>query len=176
MNREEKYLEEEEARQEATDQQINYDQSMGQQRNYPSDMMPQDYFQYKKMVIVPEAQTDYPSILDKDVVLANLSRNELEQHTFQVGTIQAVKDIFVHEEDIITLNPATNKPIIERTIMFDQSFNPVLNILLTQFKYHHIASRALGDTRAAMLDAMTISRIMKEFTKKKKSGERAVGV
>ena len=173
MDKEQKdYLEMQEDEKESNEDLIAYEGQLG--KNYPSDQMPQDFYQYKKIVLIPESQVDFPTVVDKDVVLANLNKGEIEELAFQVGTMQAVKDMFVQEEQVINPNPT--EAIFETTLRFDNAFLPVVNILLSQFKYRHVASRAVGETRASMLDTMTTSRVLKEFTKGQKKRNSAFGI
>lgn len=174
MEKEQKeYLEMQEDDRETNEDLLAYEGRMG--KNYPSDYMPQDFYQYKKIVLIPESQVDFPNVVDKDVVLANLSKGEIEELSFQVGTVQAVKDMFVQETTTINPNP-DGRTVFQSELVFDDAFLPVLNILLSTFKYRHVASRAVGETRASMLDTMTTSRVLKEFTKGRKNRNSAFGI
>lgn len=154
---------------------------------YPSDMLPEDYYQYKKFVNLPESQAEFEGLIDKDVVMANLSNSDREELNYRAVSVQWTKEIFTQEVDVFinSENPKEyyfnrheipegdeDKFIIKRTVVFDQEAQPILNILKAGYKFRIVSSRATGDTRASMLDTMTQTRVQKELIKGSNKGKK----
>lgn len=47
------------------------------------------------------------------------------------------------------------KPIVKQIVVFDETFGPISEFLQAGFKYEHVASRAMGEEREAILDRTT---------------------
>lgn len=170
---------------EASDESIAHDRQL----NYPSNVMPENNFDWKKMVNIPEAQAEFVGKIDKDVVFANLGgqKPSIEELRFQIGTIELFEGEFVEEKDVeirdsegnTVYDTETGKPLKRRLLIFDEAFRSCLNFLKAEYKFDIVASRAIGDVgeRAAGLDTMTSTRIQKEFSKKdnKKSSIMGTG-
>jgi len=169
------------------------DQELGGRRPYPSDVMPEDYYQYKRFVNLPESQSEFEGLIDKDVVFANLkgSAPNIEELSFQSGTIQWTKELFTVETRVfININDPSrftfNKDEIpehelsdyveKKTNIIDPDALPILKVLTNRFKFGIVSSRAIGDTRAGMLDTMTQTRISKELTRNRKESEKKFGL
>ena len=164
------------------------DDSIAQDRNlnYASNSSPETSFEYKKMILVPEAQAEFIGKIDKDVTLANLGgfKPDREELKFQVGTIELFAGEFVEERYIEVIDEDGNKVIDAKTglpfrrlvLVFDEAFRSCLNFLMAEYKFDIVASRAIGGERAAMLDTMTTTRIQKEFSKKKEMQNSSFGI
>jgi len=162
-------------------------------RPYPSDVMPEDYYAYKRFVNLPESQSEFSGLIDKDVVMANLkgSAPDVEQLSFQSVTIQWTKELFTKEVDVwinkadpsrYTFNesdiPQDEKVdfIQKKTEIIDPEALPILKVLTNRFKFGIVSSRSLGDERAAKLDIMTQNKISKELTRKRSATEGKFGL
>lgn len=161
------------------------DMTLTQVKNYPSDVTPQDMYQYKKLRINPEALADYPGLVDKDFVLANMSgeKPNLQQKRFEVGTFNLVKSVFV--TDVVTefydkygnlvIDEETGNPFCVKKKMFDPQFEPILDFLKGDIKSELVGSRALGgNTREAVLDVTT--NLSKTVEKKKERDTKQFGL
>lgn len=152
---------------ESQDQNINLDQQYNKPLQYASQIVPEDYFQYKKFSNLPEAQAEFPGLVDKDVVFANLKPKDRAEQSFKVETINLCQNIFVKEQDVMGVDNH-GKPVVFKDVQrFDEDFRPIVEYLLVGFKYDIVSSRAEGDTRAAMLDITSFNNINKSITKKK---------
>lgn len=160
------------------------DIQLGQMKNYPSEAMPQDMYQYKKMRINPDAVADFPGLVDKDFVMANMTGDKpnLQQKRFEVGTFNLVKSVFVTEK-IVEFVDATGNTILDekgealciRKNMFDSDFEPILEFLRGDIKSELVGSRALdGYTREAVLDITTSLR--KEVDKRREEKKSNFGL
>lgn len=172
---------------ESSDEAIARDAQAGNQpkANYPSDMIPEDFYTYKRFISLPEAQAKHPDLVDKDVVFANLggAKPSVQELEFQAGTISLFKsefgvwkDIFLKDEQgNVLFEKVTDDdgvvhdvPFSRKVWQFDENFRDSLDFLETSFKFAVVASRAMGGSeRAANLDVSTNTRISKEFQKKK---------
>lgn len=76
---------------ESDDQQIQSD-FHSKDKFYPSDMNPQDFYQWKRLIVVPEASEDFKSKIDKDVTLANIGgvKPSLAELDFLLTTIELI--------------------------------------------------------------------------------------
>jgi hypothetical protein len=156
-----------------------------QNLNLPSNVMPEDYYQYKRFVNLPESQAEFETKIDKDVVFSNLSGNKpsIEELRFQVGTIELFESEFVEEIRIPRINPETGKflrdlnghVIYDLEYRFDETFRGCLNFLKAEYKFSVVASRAIGSDRAAQLDITSANRISKEFQKKREDKQKLFG-
>lgn len=161
--------------QENNDQQIMHDQ-MQKQFNYPSNSLPEDFYQYRKFSNVPEAQAEFEGLIDKDVTFANLSKSEREYLRFVAETIKICEDIFVKEQDIKVRDEKGREILIKDQLTFDEDFRPIINYLKSGYKYDHVSSRASGDDRAAKLDITSNTNINKILTKKKGDNQNRWGM
>jgi len=160
---------------EAGDESYNYDLSRRKELNLPSDAMPQDYYEYRKFVNLPESQGEFQTKIDKDVVFANLSgtKPSIDELRYQIGTIELFEGEFVEEiripriKDGRYIRDSTGNIVYDIEKRFDEEFRSCLNFLKAEYKFDIVASRALGDSsRAAELDITSSARIQKEFQKK----------
>lgn len=169
--------------QESSDESMNSDSRQNfQDLRFPSSATPEDYYQYKKFVNLPESQAEFMTIIDKDVVFSNLggSRPSLEELRFQVGTISLFESEFIEEvwiprryPDGSLVKDNNSKVVFDLEVRFDEVFRGCLNFLKGQYKFDVVGSRAQGgQDRAAFLDISSSNRISKEFNKKndKKQG------
>lgn len=156
------------------------------QMNLPSNVMPEDYYQYKRFVNLPESQAEFSTKIDKDVVFSNLNGNKpsFEELRFQVGTIELFESEFVEEIKIPRIDPSNGKFIRDKEgrivydieYRFDEAFRGCLDFLKAEYKFSIVASRALGGSdRAAHLDITNASRINKEFSKKREEKQKLFG-
>lgn len=158
---------------------------------YPSEAMPEDYYQYRKFVNLPEAQSEFEGVIDKDVVFSNLSNAEREMLNYKVNTIQWTREIFVLEVDVwINKNdskiyafslkdiPESDREdyVLKRTVIPDPDFLPIMNVLKAGYKFAIVSSRAVGPERAAILDNTTMNRISKEFERRKSKRDGLTGL
>ncbi len=153
--------------------------------NYPSDVLPNDYYEYRRFVNLPESQAEFEGKIDKDIVFANLGgkKPDIEEMRFEIGTIELFEGEFVEEIEIKLKDNDGNdvydihNNIVKRKILiFDEAFRSCLNYLKAEFKFSAVASRALGiNDRASVLDITTNARIQKEFAKKKDQNNRLFG-
>ncbi len=186
--REDKEMEEQYNKQselsEEDDQQIDYDLRQKRELNLPSDAMPQDYYEYRKFVNLPESQSEFVAKIDKDVVFANLggSKPTIEELRFQIGTIELFEGEFVEEIKIPRIRDGefvrNNKGeiVYDIELRFDEAFRSCLNFLKAEYKFDIVASRALnGHERAAELDISSSSRIQKEINKKNNNSSKLGG-
>lgn len=180
-----KELENQQEAYEQSDDAIERD-SIRQNPNYPSNIMPEDFYQYKKFVNLPESQAEFEGKIDKDVVFGNFqgAKPSIEELRFQIGTIELFESEFVEEKDVllrdgegnIMVDKSTQKPIVRKIKIFDEEFRGSLDYLKAEYKFAVVASRALGGhDRAGVLDVTTHGRITKEFMKKKDKGNALLG-
>lgn len=125
------------------------------ERQYPSDITPQEFYGYKKFRSDPDAKSDFRGTVDKDVVFANIGGNKpgMEELNFRHGTSLLFKNIFLDQA--------------EDQEEYD-AFRPVFDYLLGEYKFQIVASRAQGADREAVLD--NITSIKKEVSRKKEEG------
>lgn len=169
-------MEAQEPYQESSDESMNFDLQQGSQR-LPSNITPEDYYQYKRFINLPESQAEHPSKVDKDVVFGNFGGNRpsWEELRFEVGTIDLFETEFVIERKIPRKNndgsfvkDSDGKLVFDVERVFDPEFYGSLSFLKTEYKFGVVSSRALGgNDRAAFLDISSSNRISKEFSKKK---------
>jgi len=168
--------------QESDNQNIQQDFALAQAKNYPSDMLPQDMFQYKKLRMVPESRADFQNVIDKDFVLANVDGKlpTIEETKFQVGTFNLVKQVFVTDELMPLFDKEGNAifsrdgtQIYIKNKGFDRSFEPIANFLLGEIKSGVVLSRAKGKDREAVLDITT--NLRKEVNKRKMMDDKTMG-
>lgn len=171
-----------------SEEQFDRDLDNLQSGRYNSEISPSDLYQYKYMRLVPNSETDFRGLIDKDVVLANLQKKlpDPEYQKFIAETIAAFKRVFVKIEKVIVadekgvplieriwveqldnfgnklldksgkpLMKLIEKPITKDILVFDDTFGPIVEFLQAGFKYDHVASRAMGDEREAILDRTT---------------------
>lgn len=173
----EKELQAQEDAYEQSDEALERD-TVRQSPNFPSNIMPEDYYQYKKFVNLPESQAEFEGKIDKDVVFANLggAKPSIEELRFQIGTIELFESEFVEEKDVllkdsegnILIDKDNQKPIVRKVKVFDEEFRGSLDYLKAEYKFAVVASRAIGGhDRASVLDITSHGRITKEFMKKK---------
>jgi hypothetical protein len=151
----------------------------------PSNVTPEDYYQYKKFINLPESQAEFETKIDKDVVFANIGGQKptMEELRFQVGTIDLFESEFVEELWIPRRNQSgdfvrdkDNKIVMDLEIRFDEAFRGCLTFLKAEYKFSVVASRAMGgQDRAAFLDISSNNRIQKEFSKKKETSSKFFG-
>lgn len=178
----EKSMDMQEPYSEMSDDSINADR---QSPNYSSNMMPENSFDWKKMVNIPESQAEFIGKIDKDVVFSNLggSKPTIEELRFQIGTIELFEGEFIEEKWITIedsdgnkLKDESGKIVKKQILIFDEAFRSCLNFLKAEYKFDIVASRALGNERASMLDTMTTTRIQKEFSKKNEVRQSNFGI
>lgn len=162
-------------------------------RPYPSDIMPEDYYAYKKFVNLPESQREFSGVIDKDVVFANVGGSLPDRETlnFQSVTIEWTKQLFTTDVDVwINKNDSNrytfNKSDIpaeelgeyiqKQTSIIDPDALSILKVLTNRFKFDIVSSRAKGNTRASMQDIMTHTTISKDLTRKRKETEGKFGL
>ena len=177
----EKQMDMQEPYSESSDEAIAQDRQM----NYASNMMPETHFEWKRIVNIPESQAEFIGKIDKDVVFANLggSKPDREELKFQIGTIELFEGEFVEEKEIELIDEdgnkiidvKTNRPLRRKVLVFDEAFRSCFNFLKAEYKFDVVASRALGNERASMLDTMTTTRIQKEFSKKNEMKKSSLG-
>lgn len=168
--------------QESDNQSIQQDFALAQSKNYPSDMLPQDMFQYKKLRMVPESRAEFEQVIDKDFVLANVEGKlpTIEESKFQVGTYNLVRQVFVCEELIPLFDKEGNQvlladgtPMYIKNKGFDRAFEPIANFLLGDLKSAIVLSRAKGKDREAVLDITT--NLQKTVKKNRDMENRTMG-
>jgi len=178
--------------QESSDASMAADMQM-EKPNYPSTMIPEDFYQYKRFINLPESQAKHPGRIDKDVVFANLSgpKPNIAELEYQVGTIKLFesefgiwKDVYLRDadgnmvfEDVEQEDGSIKSvPFARKMFVFDETFRDSLDYLEATFKFGVVASRALGGSeRAANLDVSTNTRISKEFSRKKEQTNKTWG-
>lgn len=178
MNAQEQY-------QESSDESMAMDSQMGNSR-LPSNITPEDYYSYKKMVNIPESQSEFVNKIDKDVVFANLggAKPSMEELRFQIGTIELFESEFVEQfqvpvrnSDGTLLRDKDGLIVFDTFTRFDEAFRGSLNFLKAEYKFAMVASRAMGGAeRAAYLDISSSNRISKDFTKKKDNQGKTFGL
>lgn len=118
---------------------------------YPSDNNPQDFYPYKKYRTDPDARTDFPGLIDKDTIYANVKGElpSLGELNYLSTTIQII-----------------NERLVKRANTQEDAhdFEEIVLILKADFKFKVVGSRAHGDNREAMLDNQT--NIRKELMRK----------
>lgn len=163
---------ESEYRKPSSEEQFDRDFDAMQNKRYPSEDTPADIFQYKTLRLIPNSETDFKGMIDKDVVLANVRKNlpDPVYNKLVVETIAMFKKVFVIEQDVMIadangepIKDKNGEPMIVRRKVFDQEFDSVIEFLSSGFKYEHVASRAMGDDREAILDR---SNILQKETRK----------
>jgi len=167
---------------ESKSNEIAYDMEMSKQKNYPSGIIPQDLYQYKRMRMQPESSADFPGQIDKDWVLANISgdRPNLQQKKFEVGTYLLLKSVFVKSARIPLQDGAgqsiqiNGNPVFFEGKVFDEAFQPVTDYVLSLIKSELVGSRGMGPDREAVLDITTGFR--KQVEKKKSQEGKVFGM
>ena len=145
-------------------------------------MSPEPQFLYKQMRINPDSSADFPSLVDKDVVLANVKgdKPDIEFQREMLGCIQAVRYVFtkkimvaVYDKDgkraFKLNNEGVRVPAYREELVFDEMFLPVDRILQAEYKHDYVASRGIGDDREAKLDITTT--LLKRIQKSKEEGK-----
>jgi hypothetical protein len=158
------------------------DIDLSQHKNYPSEVTPQDLFQYKKMRMKPESSSDFPGNIDKDWVLSNMSGNKpnLQQKKFESGTFLLIKAVFVKRAKVPILDVDGSqvvmggKPLFFEGKVFDDAFQGVLDYVLSGIKSELVGSRGMGSDREAVLDITTGFR--KQIEKKKSQDGKVFGM
>lgn len=144
------------------------------QKMYPGDNMPNGFYEFQNNMINPNSQVDFRGQLDRDWVLSNLAgkKPSLQQLVFTQGTLSIVESVFVVDRVI----PVTDsngdpvpgpdgKPLCIQGKMFDETFEPVRKLLLSDIKAQLVGARALGGDRESVLQRQV--GIRKTFEKKK---------
>lgn len=158
------------------------DQGDVERKVYPSDMTPLDFYQYKKLRIIPDASTDFPGVVDKDVVLSNIKGEhpDLQHSKFVVETIELFQNIFVKEALVPVMDGGGNvrcdkegNALVVKRMVFDDFFNPVIRMLLAGLKFELTGSRAMGKDRESVLDITTSFK--KDVVRKKEERGRIMG-
>lgn len=113
-----------------SEEQFDRDMDNVQAGRYNSEISPSDLYQYKYMRLVPNSETDFRGVIDKDVVLANLQKKlpDPQYQKFIAETIAAFKRVFVRYEEVIVAD-GKGQPIMEKVYMeqLDNSGNKVLD-------------------------------------------------
>jgi len=167
---------------EASSSEIARDMEMSRQKNYPSGVIPQDLYQYKRMRMQPESSADFPGQIDKDWVLANVSgqKPNLQQKRFEIGTYLLLKSVFTKNVKVPLTDAGgqqislEGKPAFFEGKVFDDAFAPVAEYVLSMVKSELVGSRGMGADREAVLDITTGFRKMVE--KKKAQEGRTIGL
>lgn len=136
------------------DSEKRFDEDFERQKLYASEMNPEDQTQYKVMRLIPDSQTDFRGLVDKDIVLSNLkeSKPSADEQKFVLGTIMMFREVFVKKEKVKFFDKV-KKEVVEREVLVpDEVAETIIPILQADFKYVHVASRAMGDEREAKLD------------------------
>ncbi len=159
-------------------------QITGNQR--ASNISPESFYEYKKMVNIPESQSEFSNKIDKDVVFSNISGNKpsMEELNFQLGTIILFESEFVEEihiprrnNDGSLIRDKDGYIVFDTMTRVDEAFRGSLDYLKGQYKFSVVASRAMGgQERAAYLDISSSNKISKDFTKKKDSQGKTFGL
>lgn len=162
MSKEEKQQRDEYEEERETDDELLENETRRASQNHPDDI-----YSWKKLQLIPEAQTEFEGLIDKDVVNANLKEPDREQLEFQAGTIIWTQELFVCKQNKTVVNPQTGEKHTFYDVMaFDEEFRPILKVLLGRFKYRHVSSQATGDLRTRILDVLSLNKIQKEYSKK----------
>lgn len=179
-----KQAEAEEPYRESSDESFAMDMAQGGQR-LPSNITPEDYYQYKRFINLPESQAEHLNKIDKDVVMANLggAKPTREELRFQEGTIELAESEWIHEVKIPRKNAdgslvrdMDGEIVYNTELVFDEYFRGCLNFLKGQYKFDLVGSRAMGgQDRAAFLDISSSNRISKEFARKKEQKNQFFG-
>jgi hypothetical protein len=138
---------------------IRSDLSLVDRKNYPSESVPQDFFQFKLQRMNPDASADFRGSIDKDWVLANIGgkKPNLSELSFKLGTHTLIKSVFVVDKVIPLLDSngeqvvSGGKPLFFEGTVFDDTFQPVLDYVLGDIKSLLVGSRAIGGDREAVL-------------------------
>lgn len=134
-----------------------FDEDFNQNKLYASEMNPEDTTAYKVMRLVPDSQTDFRGLVDKDVVLANFKemKPSVDESKFLLGTIMMFREVFVKPVKVKVFDKAT-RGFIEKTIFVpDEVAECIIPILQGDFKFNIVSSRGMGDEREAKLDRAT---------------------
>lgn len=154
-------------------------------KNYVSDEIPNDIYQYKKMRLVPNSEAEFQGLVDKDVVLANVKdvKPDPQYLRFIAETIVSL-DVFSKPKEVNILDDV-GKPIpildskgtvlgFEKQIIWvrDPEFDIIRQFLRGSFKADLTLSRAMGKDREAVLDrTQNIGKsVTKEGNSKNKYG------
>ena len=166
------YVEQNEDIQELTEEQLSRDlqESQQSQTAYSSEIIPDDIFKYKMVRLIPNSETDYRGLIDKDGVLANIGgkKPNMLELAFLAETIELIKNILTEDRDFYIYdqegNPETYTKnghqfykIITRKV-FDTTFQPIVSALGARYKFLLTGSRAMGNEREAILDKTTTIR------------------
>jgi hypothetical protein len=130
--------------------------------------VPSDFYQYKHMVIQPNTGERFDGLADKDTVLANYKKKlpDPAHHKLIVETCISLKHVFCVEREVPVLDhegkPVYSERVVDgvrrrvlltqQKMVFDENFRVVLDFLQGGHKFEEVASRAMGDTRASILD------------------------
>lgn len=184
------YLNERDDINELTEEQLSQDLYESQRTgSYASEIMPDDVYKYKVMRLIPNSETDFRGLIDKDVVLANLrgAKPNINEVGFLAETIDLVKNILVTEKTFYVLDEE-NKPILiqdsegkksfQKTTktVFDPHFMPIISALTAKYKFYLSGSRAMGSDREAILDKSSfVKKDIQRLRRSKKSGVAGTG-
>jgi hypothetical protein len=153
------------------------------QKLYPSDILPTDFYQYKKMRIIPDATADFGGVIDKDMVLSNLGGEKPNLHriNFVVETLELVNNVFVVEKLVQVYDSNNNlivdekgNPVTVKRMVFDDTFHSIRRHLLASVKCLLTGSRAMGSDREAVLDITTT--LKKDIMRKREQEKRRIGL
>jgi hypothetical protein len=161
---------------------ISDDMDQAKSKDYASGMIPRDLFQYKRMRMQPESSTDFPGLIDKDFVLANMrgDKPNLQKKTFEAGTYILFKNVFTKKAKVALTDKdgqpivVNGKPVFYEGRVFDEAFTPVTEMLLSMVKGELVGSRSMGGDREAVLDITTGFR--KQFERKKEQNGKMFGM
>jgi hypothetical protein len=137
-------------------------------KNYVSDENPSDIYQYKKMRLVPNSEAEFQGLVDKDIVLANISDSKPDPKylRFIAETIIAM-DVFSVKRVMKVSQYDDRGRFIgyadEVVMVPDPEFDIIRSFLKGSFKADLTMSRAMGSQREAVLDRT--SNIGKNITK-----------
>ena len=169
---------------EAVQTETQEDQQFERDKSYISDQAPTDTFRYKMFRIKPNADADYPGLIDKDLTLANIGGQppDLEELQGWVELQVLMEHFFVIEKEIyirdeygrIELDKKGNpKKVLARVL--DQNFDSSIALIRSIIKFPLNASRAIGKDREAVLDKTEfLSKDIRRF--KGEQNSRAFGV
>ena len=134
-----------------------FDEDFERQRIYASEMNPEDQTQYKVMRLVPDSQTDFRGLVDKDIVLANMREQKPspDEQKFVLGTIMMFREVFVKHVNVRVFDKFSKQFVEKTALVPDEVAECIIPILQADFKYVHVSSRAMGDEREAKLDRAT---------------------
>lgn len=123
---------------------------------YSSEEMPNDLYQYKRMRLIPNAETEFPGLVDKDMVLANVGNKKPDPQylRFIAETIEALKIFSLKKK--IKIRVKNDKGIVsereQEIFVADSEFDIIRSFLRASLKADLTLSRAMGDKREAVID------------------------